>query len=80
MLGQGSFYLKQNPGEANLTLGELQEMIKDCSYNTVMKKLLRYAKNITGTNAYWNHAKEQLKGFLHIFFNIFLRLPKVHLK
>ena len=62
LLGQESFYLKQNPGEANLTLGELQEMI---SYNTVMKKLLRYAKNITGTNAYWNHAKEQLKATIN---------------
>ena len=44
LLGQGSFYLKQNPGDANLTREELQEMIRDGSYNTVMKKLLRYAK------------------------------------
>ena len=65
LLGQGSFYLKQNPGNAYLTREEQQEMIRDGSYNTVMKKLLRYAKNITGTNAYWNNAKEQLKATIN---------------
>ena len=39
LLGQGSFYLKQNPGEAIMTLGELKEMIGDGSYSTVMKNL-----------------------------------------
>lgn len=65
LLGQGSFYLKQNPGEANLTIEELQEMVRDGSYTSIMKKLLRYAKNITGTNAYWNNAKEQLKATIN---------------
>ena len=52
LLGQGSFYLKQNPGEANLNIDELQEMMRDGTYNTVMKKLYRYAKNVTGTVSY----------------------------
>ncbi|XP_066915890.1 uncharacterized protein [Clytia hemisphaerica] len=65
LLGQGSFYLKQNPGEANLTIDELQEMIRAGTYSSVMKKLLRYAKNITGTNAYWSQAKEQLKATIN---------------
>ena len=65
LLGQGSFYLKQNPGEANLNIDELQEMMRDGTYNTVMKKLYRYAKNVTGTNAYWNQAKEQLKATIN---------------
>ena len=28
LLGQGSFYIKQNPSDANLTLNELQEMVQ----------------------------------------------------
>ena len=64
LLGQGSFYLKQNPGEANLTIDELQEMVIAGSYGTIMKKLSRYA-NITGTNAYWNKAKEELKATIN---------------
>ena len=51
LLGQGSFYLKQNPGDANMSIEELQEMIRSGSYGNVMKKLLRYAKNINATNA-----------------------------
>ena len=61
LLNQGNFFIKQNPGEANLTLEELHEMISSGSYSKVMSKLMHYAKNVTGTNAYWNQTKEQLK-------------------
>ena len=40
-------------------------MIKAGAYSSVIKKLLRYAKNITGTKAYWNQAKEQLKATIN---------------
>ena len=53
--------MKQNPGEANLTINELQDIVREGSHATIMKKLMIYAKNVTGTNAYWNHAKEELK-------------------
>ena len=58
LLSQGNFFIKQNPGEANLTFEELQEML---SSGSVTSKLMHYAKNVTGTNAYWNQRKEQLK-------------------
>ena len=61
LLSQGSFYLKQNPGDANLTIQELQDMVRSGNYNDVMKKLMRYAKNVNGTNAFWNNEKEKLK-------------------
>ena len=61
LLSQGNFFIKQNPGEANLTFEELQEMLSSGSHSTVMSKLMHYAKNVTGTNAYWNQTKEQLK-------------------
>lgn len=41
LLGQGSFYLKQNPGEANLTMNELQDIVREGSHATIMKKLMR---------------------------------------
>ena len=61
LLGQGSFYIKQNPSDANLTLNELQEMVQSGTHEIIMKKLLHYAKNVSGTNVYWHDAKEQLK-------------------
>ena len=61
LLNQGNFFIKQNPGEANLTFDELQDMLSSASYSTIMSKLMHYAKNITGINAYWNQTKEQLK-------------------
>jgi len=64
LLGQGSFYLKQNPGDANLTIDELQDMVRNGSHTSVIKRLMRYAKNVTGTNAYWSNAKEQLKAII----------------
>ena len=30
-------------------------------FNSVMKKLMRYTKNVTGTNAYWNDEKGKLR-------------------
>ena len=61
LLNQGNFFIKRNPGEANLTFDELQAMLSSGSCNSIMSKLMHYAKNVTGTNAYWNQTKEQLK-------------------
>ena len=61
ILGQGSFLLKQNPSEASLTMDDLKEMLESNSYQTLMSKLMHYAKNVTGTNAYWSKAKDDLK-------------------
>ena len=61
LLSQGSIFLKQNPGEAKLTVEQLQQMLKSNSYSTLMSKLMHYAKNITGSNSYWHKAKEDLR-------------------
>ena len=55
----GNFFVKQNRGEANLTTSHLQELWH--SNSSLMEKLMHYAKNITGTNAYWVRIKEDLK-------------------
>lgn len=45
--------MKQNPEDTTLTLDELRQMVQDGSYSVIMKKILRYAKNVS--------VKEQLK-------------------
>ena len=64
ILGEGSFFLKQNPSEANLTLDDLKQMLQSNSYDSFMSKLMHYAKNVTGINAYWNKARENLKAII----------------
>ena len=39
-------------------------MLHSQSYNSLMSKLMHYAKNVSGTNAYWNHAKDDLKAII----------------
>ena len=65
ILGQGSYFLKQNPSEANLTLDNLKEMLLSNSHNSLMSKLVHYGKNVSGTNAYWSQAREDLKTIIH---------------
>ena len=64
ILGQSSFFLKQNPTEANLTIDELKQMMMSDSYESLISKLMHYAKNVSGTNAYWNRAKDDLKAII----------------
>ncbi|XP_066932700.1 uncharacterized protein [Clytia hemisphaerica] len=61
LISQGNFFIKQNPGEANLSIEDLQDLVRDNDHYVVMKKLQRYSKNVTGTNAYWCDVKEKLK-------------------
>ena len=61
LLGHGSFCIKQNLGEANLSFTELKEMLSSGNYTQIMSKLMHYAKNVTGTNAYWNKEKRDLR-------------------
>ena len=51
ILQQSGVFLKQNPGEAHVTIDELCEMAVSNSANVFMSKLSRYIGNIAGTNA-----------------------------
>ena len=64
ILQQTGIFLKQNPGEAHLTMEELQQMAADNNSNVFLSKLSRYLSNITGSNAYWHKAKEDLKAII----------------
>ena len=56
ILQQTGIFLKQNPGEAHLTVEELKQMAADNDTNVFVSKLSRYLSNITGSNAYWHKA------------------------
>lgn len=64
LLGQGNFYMKQTRSERLLTIQELREMMDLGNYSEIMNKILHYAKNVSGTNAYWNSNKEKLKALI----------------
>ncbi|CAB4016553.1 Hypothetical predicted protein [Paramuricea clavata] len=61
---QSGIFLKQNPGEAHLTIDELREMAASNNTNVFMSKLSRYVGNIAGTNAYWSRVREELKAII----------------
>ena len=64
VLQQGGIFLKQNPGEAHLTIDELQQMATSNNSAAFMSKLSRYVANIPGTNAYWHKVREELKAIV----------------
>ena len=53
--------MKQNPGEAHLTLEELQDMAKNNTSKSFMTNLSRYVRHITGSSAYWQKVQQDLK-------------------
>ena len=64
MLSQGTIFLKQNPGQSHMSVEELKEMLHSKSYSEVMSKLIHYAKNVTGSDAYWQKANDDLKAII----------------
>lgn len=61
LLSQGSVFLKQNPAESHMSVEQLKGIPHSNSYSVVMSKLMRYAKNVTGSDAYCHKAKDDLK-------------------
>ncbi len=64
ILQQSGIFLKQNPGEAHLTLDELRELAAGNNANMFMSKVSRHVGNIAGTNAYWNRLREEFKAII----------------
>ena len=50
-LQQSGIFLKQNPGEAHLTIDELREMAESNDSAAFMSKVSRYVANIVGTTS-----------------------------
>lgn len=64
ILSQGSYYIKQNPGDANISIDELREMATENAYSVLMNKIMYCAKNIAGSNSYWVQQKNNLKAII----------------
>ena len=63
-LQQSSVFIKQNPGDAHLTIEQLHEMRSNNDSTNFMTKLSRYVGNITGSNAYWHKRRDELKSII----------------
>lgn len=77
ILQQTCIFLKQNPGEAHLTIEQLQQMAASGNTDVFTSKISRYLRNITGSNAYWSKTKDDLKTIINrvrppTFFHIFI--------
>ena len=64
ILEQSGICLKQNLGEAHLTIDELHEMAETNTSVILMPKVSRYEANIPGTNSYWYKVREDLKAVI----------------
>ena len=87
ILQQTGIFLKQNPGEAHLTTEDLQQMAANGNSSVFLSKISRYLRNITGSTAYWQKAKEDLKAivthagpptFFFTFSSADLHWPELH--
>ena len=58
ILHQTGIFLKQNPGEEHLTTDDLQQLVAN-------NQIPRYLANLTGSNAYWFKAREDLKAIVN---------------
>ena len=63
-LGQCQIFLRQSPDESHLNISELKEIAENNDSAFLMSKISRYVANISGTNAYWHRAKEDLKAII----------------
>jgi hypothetical protein len=63
-LQQSGIFLKQNPGEAHLTVDELRQMATSNNSSAFFSKISRYVANIAGSKAYWYKVREDLKAII----------------
>jgi len=61
---QTGIFLKQNPGEAHLTTEEIKQIASTNHIGTFTSKVSCYLGNISGSDAYWQKAKEDLKAVI----------------
>ena len=64
-LQQRSVFIKQNPGDAHVTIEQLRELGSSNASTSFMTKLSRYVGNITGSNAYWQKRRNELKSIIN---------------
>ena len=60
ILSQANIYMQQNPGDANLTVEELKEMVGNLDGKELMNRLQRYASKVQGSRQYWYQRYQEL--------------------
>lgn len=75
-LGQGDIYIKQHPGDANLSVQEIPDLLTSKRPNNIINNIRRYMANIPGTISYWYNINAKLKEIIeskgppHVFFTL----------
>lgn len=60
LLSQSSVYIHHHPGDANLTIENLCDMVGRFSLQQLMHCLQRYTANVQGSNSYWYQRYKEL--------------------
>lgn len=60
-LDQTKIYLKQNPGDANLSIAQLREKLQNGTGDQILHRMSAYSANITGSDAYWFKRRTELE-------------------
>ena len=53
--------MKQNSGDANLTIAELKDAINRRECTQLLNRMSAYSSNITGSDFYWNKRRSELE-------------------
>ncbi|CAN0181071.1 unnamed protein product, partial [Laminaria digitata] len=63
LLCQANVYIKHHEGDAALTVGDVKGMLRNggAEASALVQRMLRYAANITGSNAYWYARRQELQ-------------------
>lgn len=64
LLSQAKIYLQHNPGDANLLIEELRQMVGSVSASQLMKWLQRYTAKVQESNQYWFQHHQKLQALL----------------
>ena len=60
-LDQAKVYMKQNLGDANLTMAELKALINSGDSMQILKRMSAYSSIKTGCDAYWHKRRCELE-------------------
>ncbi len=64
LLSQAKIYLQHNPGDADLSVDDLREMVGSMSADQLMKRVQRYAARLQGSRQYWLQRHQELQALL----------------
>ena len=60
-IDQCNVYLKKNPQDATLTIGELKNFCGSSESDSLMKRMCSYSAKITGSDSFWFRRRQELE-------------------